>query len=260
MRKMLAWIVAAAAVGCGGARPAAGPAPAGPAPIRGPVVIVRSAIPETWTLHSRPVRAQHAMVVSAHPLATQAGVEILKQGGNAIDAAVAVAFALEVVLPDAGNIGGGGFIVHRTAGGEVTALDYREAAPAAATHDMFVDSAGNPTKKSEVGHLASGVPGSVAGLYEAWKKYGSLPWATVIAPAIRLAQGHVIDTARSRDIASDRALLAQFPARSEEHTSELQSRGDLVCRLLLEKKNESQLWLPPVEKRASEVVWSRATW
>jgi len=175
--------------------------------MRGPAVI-----PATWTLRARPVTAPHAMVVSAHPLASQVGVDILKQGGNAIDAAVAVAFALEVVLPDAGNIGGGGFIVHRTAGGEVTALDYREAAPAAATHDMFVDSAGNPTKKSEVGHLASGVPGSVAGLYEAWKKYGSLPWATVIAPAIRLAQGHVIDTARSRDIASDRPLLAQFPA------------------------------------------------
>jgi len=152
------------------------------------------------------------MVVTAHPLASQAGLDILKQGGNAIDAAVAVAFALEVVLPDAGNIGGGGFIVHRSAGGEVTALDYREAAPGAATHDMFVDSAGNPTKKSEVGHLASGVPGSVAGLYEAWKKYGSLPWATVIAPAIRLAQGHVIDSARHREIASDRELLAQFPA------------------------------------------------
>jgi len=152
------------------------------------------------------------MVVSAHPLATQAGVEILKLGGNAIDAAVAVAFALEVVLPDAGNIGGGGFIVHRTAGGEVTALDYREAAPAAATHDMYIDSAGNPTKQSEVGHLAAGVPGSVAGLYEAWKKHGTLPWATLVAPAIRLAQGHVIDTARSRDITADRDLLAQFPA------------------------------------------------
>jgi len=176
------------------------------------VVRGRAVIPATWTLRSLPATAPHAMVVTAHPLASQAGVDILKQGGNAIDAAVAVAFALEVVLPDAGNIGGGGFIVHRSAAGEVTALDYREAAPAAATHDMFVDSAGNPTKKSEVGHLASGVPGSVAGLYEAWKKYGSLPWATVIAPAIRLAQGHVIDSARSRDIRSDRELLAQFPA------------------------------------------------
>ncbi len=156
------------------------------------------------------------MVVSAHPLATQVGVDILKLGGNAIDAAVAVAFALEVVLPDAGNIGGGGFIVHRTAGGEVTALDYREAAPAAATHDMFVDSAGNPTSTSEVGHLASGVPGSVAGLHAAWQKYGTLPWATLIAPAIRLAQGHVVDSARSRDIASDRELLAHFPASREQ--------------------------------------------
>src|SRR5712664_3869533 len=209
MRKMLALVIATAAVGCGGGVTPA----AGPAPIRGPVVVGRAVIPETWTLHSRPVAAQHAMVVSAHPLATQAGVEILKQGGNAIDGAVAVAFALEVVLPDAGNIGGGGFIVHRTARGEVTALDYREAAPAAATHDMYIDSAGNPTKKSEVGHLAAGVPGSVAGLYEAWRKYGSLPWARVIAPAIRLAGGgHVIDTARSRDIAADRDLLAQFPA------------------------------------------------
>src|SRR5436309_4251721 len=204
MRKLPA-ICLLAALGCAHRPPA--PATAGPTPIRGPAVI-----PATWTLRARPVTAPHAMVVSAHPLASQVGVDILKQGGNAIDAAVAVAFALEVVLPDAGNIGGGGFIVHRTAGGEVTALDYREAAPAAATHDMFVDSAGNPTKKSEVGHLASGVPGSVAGLYEAWKKYGSLPWATVIAPALRLAQVHVIDTSRSREIASDRPLLAQFPA------------------------------------------------
>src|SRR5690349_7397504 len=205
MRK-LTTALALLAIACG--KP---PSPEHPTPSPR-VVRGRAEIPATWTLRSRPATAPHAMVVSAHPLASQAGLDILKQGGNATDAAVAVAFALEVVLPDAGNIGGGGFIVHRTAGGEVTALDYREAAPAAATHDMFVDSAGNPTKKSEVGHLAAGVPGSVAGLYEAWKKYGSLPWATVIAPAIRLAQGHVIDTARSRDIRSDRDLLAQFPA------------------------------------------------
>jgi gamma-glutamyltranspeptidase / glutathione hydrolase len=206
MRKILAVIIASLLVACGGP-----PRPTGPAPIRG-----RAVIPATWTLRSHPVTAPHAMVVSAHPLATQAGVEILKQGGNAIDAAVAVGFALEVVLPDAGNIGGGGFIVHRTAGGEVSAIDYREAAPATATHDMFLDSSGNPTDKSEIGHLASGVPGSVAGMYEAWKKYGHLPWATLIAPAIRLAQGHVIDSARSRDIRSDRELLARFPASREQ--------------------------------------------
>src|ERR1044072_138997 len=154
-----------------------------PAPIT-PVVRGRPVIPATWTLKSRPGRAQHAMVVSAHPRASAAGGEVLKEGGNAIDAAVAVAFALEVVLPDAGNIGGGGFIVHRTAAGEVTALDYREAAPAAATHDMYLDAAGNPTEKSVVGHLAAGVPGSVAGLRAAWKRYRELLGGAPVAPAL----------------------------------------------------------------------------
>src|SRR6266550_2280036 len=184
--------------------------PATPAPV------VRDApppvIPATWTLRSQPVTAPHAMVVTAHPLATQAGVDILKQGGNAIDAVVAVAFALEVVLPEAGNIGGGGFIVHRTASGEVSALDYREAAPSGASHDMYLDATGNLTDKSLVGHLASGVPGSVAGLHEAWKRYGSLPWATLLAPAIHLAQGHLLDSARSRDIGYEAEMLAKFPA------------------------------------------------
>src|SRR6266487_1960319 len=184
-----------------------------PAP---PAPVVRDApppvIPATWTLRSQPVTAPHAMVVTAHPLATQAGVDILKQGGNAIDAVVAVAFALEVVLPEAGNIGGGGFIVHRTATGEVSALDYREAAPSGASHDMYLDSAGNVTNKSLVGHLASGVPGSVAGLHEAWQRYGSLPWSTLLAPAIRLAQVHVLDSARSRDIGYEAEMLRRFPA------------------------------------------------
>src|SRR6266545_1811959 len=184
--------------------------PATPAPVvRGASLPV---IPATWTLRSQPVTAPHAMVVTAHPLATQAGVDILKQGGNATDAVVAVAFALEVVLPEAGNIGGGGFIVHRSASGEVSALDYREAAPSGASHDMYLDSAGNVTDKSLVGHLASGVPGSVAGLHEAWKRYGSLPWATLLARAIRLAQGHLLDSARSRDIGYEAEMLAKFPA------------------------------------------------
>src|SRR5258705_10271204 len=129
------------------------PAPSGPAPVTG-----NAGFPAAWTLKSRPVTAPHAMVVTAHPLATEAGVEILKQGGNAIDAAVAVAFALEVVLPDAGNIGGGGIIVHRTAPGEVTALDYRETAPAAASHHTFGDSAGEPTTKKQDGPLLHGAP------------------------------------------------------------------------------------------------------
>src|SRR5438034_7275748 len=207
MRKHLPVALAVLAIGCSKHAP-----PAAPKPVTN-VVRGKPVIPATWSLKAKPVTAPHAMVVTAHPLATQAGVEILKQGGNAIDAAVAVAFALEVVLPDAGNIGGGGFIVHRTAAGEVSALDYREAAPAGASRDMYLDSAGNVTEKSVVGHLAVGVPGSVAGLHEAWKRYGSLPWATLIAPAIRLAgAGHVIDTARSRDIYYEREMLARFPA------------------------------------------------
>src|SRR5206468_10557510 len=207
MRKHLPVALAVLAIGCSKHAP-----PAAPKPVTN-VVRGKPVIPATWTLKAKPVTAPHAMVVTAHPLATQAGVEILEHGGNAIDAAVAVAFALEVVLPDAGNIGGGGFIVHRSASGEVSALDYREAAPAGASRDMHLDSAGNVTEKSVVGHLAAGVPGSVAGLHEAWKRYGSLPWATLIAPAIRLAQGgHVIDTARSRDIYYEREMLARFPA------------------------------------------------
>jgi gamma-glutamyltranspeptidase/glutathione hydrolase len=146
------------------------------------------------------------------------------------------------VLPDAGNIGGGGFIVHRSASGEVTALDYREEAPAAATRDMYLDSAGNLTDKSLVGHLASGVPGSVAGLYTAWKRFGSLPWATVVAPAIKLANGHIVDSARSRDIESERELLVQFPASRAQFLSNndsapasgaLWKQGDLARTLQL---------------------------
>jgi gamma-glutamyltranspeptidase / glutathione hydrolase len=211
MRKNPTLLVATLTLACGVSRAPETPSPE-LRPARAVVIGGTRTIPPAWTLRARPATAKHAMVVTAHPLATEAGVEILKQGGNAIDAAVAVAFALEVVLPDAGNIGGGGFIVHRSASGEVLALDYREAAPAAATHDMYLDSAGNLTDKSLVGHLASGVPGSVAGLYTAWKRLGSLPWPALLAPAIRLATGHIVDSARSRDIASDRELLIRFPA------------------------------------------------
>ena len=195
---------------CGGAR---GPETA-PAPL---VLRGQASIPASWTLKAEPVTATKAMVVSAHPLASAAGIDVIKQGGNAIDAAVAVGFALAVVLPDAGNIGGGGFIVRRSAVGDVQALDYRERAPQGASHDMYLDSAGNVTEQSLTGHLASGVPGSVAGLYEAWKRHGTLPWATLLAPAIRLARdGHRIDAERSSDIASDSDRLVRFPASREQ--------------------------------------------
>jgi len=172
----------------------------------------------TWALTGKavPVDGAHGMVVSGHPLASTVGVQILKDGGNAVDAAVAVGFALEVVLPDAGNIGGGGFIVYRDSAGNTKALDYRETAPAAATHDMYLDSAGNPTEASITGHLAAGVPGSVAGMYEAWKTHGHLPWAKVLAPAIALAEGHVLDEHRARSLEEDRERLSQYPASAAQ--------------------------------------------
>jgi len=202
------------AVACGGAR---GPetAPAGRA--AHPAVIAgRAVIPPTWTRKATPVTGSKAMVVSAHPLASAAGVEILKLGGNAIDAAIATGFALAVVLPDAGNIGGGGFIMYREATGRVRALDYRETAPAGASRDMYLDSAGNLTEKSVTGHLASGVPGSVAGLYEAWQRAGKLKWADLLAPAIRLARGHPLDAARARDIDGEADRLVTFPASRQQ--------------------------------------------
>jgi len=162
------------------------------------------------------VSGRRAMVVSGHPLASEVGIEIIKQGGNAVDAAVAVGFALAVVLPEAGNIGGGGFIVYRDTTGRVRALDYREMAPGRATPDMYVDSTGNPTDQSLTGHLASGVPGSVAGMYEAWKSAGRLPWKKVLAPAIRLAREHTLDAARSRAIAEETERLALFPASAKQ--------------------------------------------
>ena len=132
---------------------------------------------------------RNGMVVTAHPIASEVGIEILKKGGNAIDAAVAVQFALAVVYPNAGNIGGGGFMVYRNANGEVNALDFREKAASAASRDMYLDSAGNPiVNKSLYGQLAVGVPGSVDGMVEAHQKYGKLTWKQVLAPAIALAE------------------------------------------------------------------------
>jgi len=132
---------------------------------------------------------EKAMVVSAHPLATQVGVEILKKGGTAVDAAIAVHFTLAVVHPAAGNIGGGGFIVYRNADGESFTLDYREKAPLAATQDMYLDSLGQAiSNKSLLGHLASGVPGTIDGMFNLHERFGTLPWDELIQPAIQIAR------------------------------------------------------------------------
>ncbi|MEM9998427.1 MAG: gamma-glutamyltransferase [Bacteroidota bacterium] len=135
-----------------------------------------------------PVRADSGMVVAAERHGAEAGLEVLRAGGNAVDAAVATGFALAVTFPVAGNIGGGGFMVIRQPDGTATTFDYRETAPAAATRDMFLDSTGVfVPERSQRGYLASGVPGSVAGLLQAHESYGRLPLADVLAPAIRLA-------------------------------------------------------------------------
>jgi gamma-glutamyltranspeptidase/glutathione hydrolase len=150
------------------------------------------------------------MVVSGSPIASQVGKDILQRGGNAVDAAVAVGFALAVVHPEAGNIGGGGFMVIRPHDGRVQTLDYRETAPARASRDMY--GAAGPDA-SVTGHLSAGVPGAVAGLTEAHRRYGRLPFAMVIEPSIRLAtEGFVVDEYRSLSIGEDSARLALFPA------------------------------------------------
>jgi len=136
------------------------------------------------------VTGRNGMVASAHPEASQVGLTILKAGGNAVDAAVAMQFALAVVYPGAGNIGGGGFMVYRDKSGKASTLDYREKAPGKATPNMYLDSAGNVRAGglSMSGHLASGVPGSVAGMVQAHQKFGKLTWSQVLQPAVDLAE------------------------------------------------------------------------
>jgi len=183
--------------------------------ISGSLVVVPIAI-DAQTTPIAPVRADHAMVVSIHHDATDAGVEILREGGNAVDAAVAVGFALAVVLPQAGNIGGGGFMLIRPgstkfAGGKPHFLDYREKAPQAASANMYLDAKGNVIPKmSTQGSKASGVPGTVKGLAYAEKQYGKLGLAKVMQPAIRLARdGWVLTAPEARSLHS--SLLQASP-------------------------------------------------
>ena len=130
------------------------------------------------------------MVVSAHPLGSEAGLEMLRKGGNAVDAAVATAFAISVVEPFSAGIGGGGFLLMYWANkGEMRALDFRERAPLKATRNLYLDAQGKVRPKASVdGHLSVAVPGTVAGLYKVHRQYGKLPWATVVTPAIRYAE------------------------------------------------------------------------
>ena len=159
-----------------------------------------------------------AMVVSAHPLASQVGVAILKQGGNAVDAAIAVQYALAVVFPVAGNIGGGGFMVIREATGRTDCLDYREKAPLAADRDMYLDEDGNVIEDlSTRGHLASGVPGSVEGMFKAHERYGSLPMEQLIQPAIDLAaNGFALTEKEAENLNGNQETFAEYNTESPD--------------------------------------------
>ncbi len=210
--RALPWFLALV-VGCGAA-PHAAPEARRPAVAAQPA----PAFPAGWPYAPSLGAATGAkgMVTTDAALATKVGQEVLAAGGNAVDAAVATAFALAVVYPAAGNIGGGGFLVARI-DGKARALDFRETAPAKATRDVFIGADGKPTESSRSGHRASGVPGSVAGLYEAFTALGSKKktWAELLAPAIKLAEeGFVIDQSFAQILGEDRMKkrLGEHPA------------------------------------------------
>jgi len=159
--------------------------------------------------------ASHAIVASNNRLAAEVGAQVMKQGGNAVDGAVATGFALAVAYPEAGNLGGGGYMVIRMADGRTDAIDYRETAPLAATRDMYVGANGKLNGESLIGPKASGVPGSVAGMVEAQRKYGALPLAKVMAPAIRLAaEGFVVDSAFFSSLSQGRHRIDGFAGKA----------------------------------------------
>lgn len=159
-----------------------------------------------------PVRAAHGMVVTRERHATDAGVAVLQSGGNAVDAAIAVGFALAVTHPAAGNIGGGGFMLVRMAGGQTAFLDFRERAPASASHNMYLDAAGKPTEESISGYRASGVPGTVRGFEYASRKYGRRSWAALVQPAIELAgKGFALTAGQARGLRESAPALGRYP-------------------------------------------------
>jgi gamma-glutamyltranspeptidase / glutathione hydrolase len=176
------------------------------------LLILSSSVP-VFAAFPRPTQSQNGMVTSAHPLATQAGVEILKQGGNAIDAATATTLAISVVEPFSAGIGGGGFMVTKI-GKDIKTLDFRERAPLKASRNMYLDAAGKVRPNASLeGHLAAGVPGTIAGLAAAHRQYGKLPWRTVVAPAIKLArEGFTVSEIYTVQAKSKQKLLASNPA------------------------------------------------
>lgn len=170
-------------------------------------------VPAAWPhrLDAPVATGAQGMVVTDAPLATQVGLDELRSGGTAVDASIAVAFALAVVWPEAGNVGGGGLAVLHV-NGTTSALDFREMAPGAARREMYLDANGAPTDRSVTGHLAAGVPGSVAGLWELHRRHGTRPWADLVRPAIELAErGFVVSADLAGDVTAEATRLRRFP-------------------------------------------------
>ncbi|GAB3528300.1 gamma-glutamyltransferase [Pontibacter brevis] len=185
-------------------------------------------------LHEVGLITEEAMVVSAHPLASEVGSEIMRRGGNAVDAAVAVQFALAVVYPDAGNIGGGGFLVLRQQDGSVDALDYREEAPGAAHRDMYLNEEGEVIEGlSMYGHLAAGVPGTVDGMVQLHEKYGTMPWKELVQPAVLLAGNGFPLTKKEADKLNEyRKDFIKYSSRRPEFTLKDKWREGDTLRLV----------------------------
>ena len=181
------------------------------AALAGGVLLLRAPSPVAASVE--PVRARNGMVSSQNFLATQVGVEALWDGGNAVDAAVATAFALAVTHPGAGNIGGGGFLLYRPALGEPAFYDFRETAPAGASPSMFVVDGRYDSQLHHESHLAVGVPGTVAGLHMAWKAHGKLPWARLVDPAVHLAKdGFMVTDGLARSLEAALPQMQKYPA------------------------------------------------
>ena len=253
-------------------RPAPAGAPAEPA-AKSPSAAPASAAPETPPDPEHPGTAApaasaeepgvaigtHGAVSSAEAAASDVGVEILKKGGNAVDAAVAVGFALGVTHPTAGNMGGGGFMVVRFADGTSTAIDYREMAPHAANRDMYLDASGQVTKDGRIGPRAAGIPGVVAGLGLVHKKYGKLPWAEVLAPAVALARdGSKLDRFHADDMKGVVERIGEYAKDPNTKNPQLQAalKGTLAD---FSKPDggpyaEGELWKQPDLARTLEAI------
>ncbi len=198
------------------------------------ISIIASAQP-TLAAFVQPLRSKKAMVVSAHPLASQAGLEILRKGGNAVDAAVATTLAISVVEPFSAGIGGGGFLLlHQAGKKEMQALDFRERAPLKATRNMYLDTQGKVRPNASVdGYLSVAVPGTVAGLYQVHRQYGKLPWATLVAPAINYAKDGFVVSERFVSAAENRkVVILSNPAARQvfTHNGKMYQPGDRLIQ------------------------------